>query len=99
MPVILSPFSISVKLGDFTSAVQSFERALEMAKIVKDEFAEAAIKKALEDVNQKIVNDLKPKEEATKADEPTVEVEPNVEDEPTPTEDAEGEELESQDDQ
>ena len=80
--------------------MQSFERSLEIAKIVKDEFAEAAIKKALEDVNQQIVDDLKPKEETTKEpDKLTVEDEPNVEDEPTPTEATEGEELESQDDQ
>lgn len=67
--------------------MQSFERSLEIAKIVHDEFAEAAVKKALEDVNQKIVDDLKPKEEAAREEE-----EQNLVDEPKPTEAVDDEE-------
>lgn len=83
-----------VKLGDFTSAVQSFERSLEIAKIVKDDFAEAAIKKALEDVNQNIVDNLRPKEETVREGN-----EPNGTDAPMPTKDGEDGEQESQDGQ
>ena len=80
-----------VKLGDFTSAVQSFERSLEIAKIVKDDFAEAAIKKALEDVNQSIVDNLRPKEETAREGD-----EPNDTDAPMPTKNGEDGERESQ---
>ena len=82
--------TLSVKLGDLTSAVQSFEKSLEIAKIVQDEFAEAAIKKALEDVNQKIVDDLKLKEEAVRE-----EGEQNLADEPKPTEEAADEDADA----
>lgn len=94
MPMaLLPPFSMLVKLGDFTSAVQSFERSLEISKIVKDDFAEAAIKKALDNVNQSIVDNLRPKEETVRGDEP------NATDSPMPTKDGEDGELESQDGQ
>lgn len=94
MPMLLVLFSIPVKLGDFTAAVQSFERSLEIAKLVHDEFAEAAIKKALEDVNQKIVDNLKPKENNVREV-----AEQNVEDEPMLTEEGEGEEPGGQENQ
>lgn len=48
-----------VKLGDYQAATESFERSLEMAKVQGDTAAETAIKKALEDVNERIVKGLK----------------------------------------
>jgi tetratricopeptide (TPR) repeat protein len=50
------------KSEDWNSALQSYERSLEIAKIVHDNVAEEAITKALEEVNQKIVEELKSKE-------------------------------------
>lgn len=43
-----------VKLGDLQDALQSFEKALELAKILEDEAAENAISKAINDVNNRI---------------------------------------------
>ncbi|XP_071481076.1 outer dynein arm-docking complex subunit 4-like [Diadema antillarum] len=51
-----------VKLGDLQEAIESFERALEMAKVQGDEPAQKAISKALEDLNEKIVQGLQEKE-------------------------------------
>ncbi|XP_064646279.1 outer dynein arm-docking complex subunit 4-like isoform X2 [Lineus longissimus] len=48
-----------VKLGELEAACDSFERSLEMARLQGDEPAERAIKKALEDVNRKIVEDAR----------------------------------------
>ena len=43
-----------MKLGDLRGALQSFEKALELAKILEDEAAENAISKALSDVNERL---------------------------------------------
>ncbi|XP_002739664.1 outer dynein arm-docking complex subunit 4-like [Saccoglossus kowalevskii] len=48
-----------VKLGDLQAAIDSFERSLEMAKLQGDEAAQQAITKAIEDVNNKIVEGIK----------------------------------------
>ncbi|XP_071101077.1 outer dynein arm-docking complex subunit 4-like [Haliotis cracherodii] len=48
-----------VKCNEFQAAADSFERALEMAEAQQDSAAEQAIKKALEDVNDKIVRGVK----------------------------------------
>lgn len=48
-----------VKLGDLQDAIESFERSLEMAKVQGDEPAEKAISKALEELNEKIVQGIK----------------------------------------
>ena len=45
---------IAVKLGDLQDALQSFEKALELAKILEDDAAENAISKAINDVNDRI---------------------------------------------
>ena len=50
---------IAVKLGDLQDAIESFERAHEMAKLQGDEPAQKAISKALEELNQKIVQGIK----------------------------------------
>lgn len=44
-----------VKCNDLQSAVDSFERGLELAEELKDKSAQAAIKRALEEVNGRIV--------------------------------------------
>ena len=43
-----------VKLGDLKDALQSFEKALDLAKILEDDAAENAISKAINDVNDRI---------------------------------------------
>lgn len=48
-----------VKLGDYRAAVGSFEKALDMAKLQGDAAAVEAIQRALDDVNSRIVKDLK----------------------------------------
>lgn len=48
-----------VKLGDLQSASESFERSLDIAKKLNDGPAEAAIKKAMEEVNNRIVQGVK----------------------------------------
>ncbi|XP_046581289.1 outer dynein arm-docking complex subunit 4-like isoform X2 [Haliotis rubra] len=55
-----------VKCNELQAAADSFERALEMAEAQQDSAAEQAIKKALEDVNDKIVRGVKdePEEDA-----------------------------------
>lgn len=49
----------SVKSGDYQAAVDSFEKSLDMARAQGDAEAEKAIKKALQDVNDKIVHGLR----------------------------------------
>lgn len=49
----------TVKLGDLQSASESFERSLDIAKKLNDGPAEAAIKKAMEEVNNRIVQGVK----------------------------------------
>ncbi|XP_060553244.1 outer dynein arm-docking complex subunit 4-like isoform X4 [Ruditapes philippinarum] len=51
-----------VKLGDYQSAADSFEKSLELARQQKDEAAEQAITKALDEVNDKIVRGVKEEE-------------------------------------
>lgn len=48
-----------VKLGDLQDALQSFEKALELAKILEDEAAENAISKAINDVNDRLAQGVK----------------------------------------
>ncbi|KAL3855274.1 hypothetical protein ACJMK2_014490 [Sinanodonta woodiana] len=48
-----------VKLGDYQAAADSFEKSLEMAKKQEDKDAENAIKRALEEVNARIVKGVK----------------------------------------
>ena len=50
---------ILVKIGDLQSALGSFEKALDMAQVQGDKAAETAIKRAVEDVNNKIVKGIK----------------------------------------
>ena len=45
----------SVKNGELQAAASSFEESLEIAKALGDNVAEHAIRKALDEVNQKIV--------------------------------------------
>lgn len=52
-----------VKLGDLQDALQSFEKALELAKILEDDAAENAISKAINDVNDRIAQGVKSGEE------------------------------------
>ena len=52
------------KMGELQAAVQSFERSLELAKVLDDEPSQDAIKKALEDVNAQIVGELKQENES-----------------------------------
>ncbi|KAJ8019702.1 Tetratricopeptide repeat protein 25 [Holothuria leucospilota] len=56
-----------VKLGDLQEAIESFERSLEMAKIQGDEPAQSAISKALEELNERIVQGLKERENKEEA--------------------------------
>lgn len=51
--------SFTVKLGDLQSAAESFERSLDIAKKLNDGPAESAIKKAMEEVNSRIVQGVK----------------------------------------
>ena len=50
-------------MGELQSAVQSFERSLELAKVLDDEPSQDAIKKALDDVNTQIVGEIKQENE------------------------------------
>lgn len=52
-----------MKLNDLNAALSSFEAALDMAKVQRDEAAESAIKKAIDDVNSKIVKTIKEENE------------------------------------
>lgn len=44
-----------MKLGDFQAALDQFENSLDMAKVQGDKAAESAIKKAIDDINSRIV--------------------------------------------
>ena len=57
---------LPVKLDRLQEALGSFERALDMAELQSDNAAKAAIKKAIEDVNRKIVDGIKSGEEKGK---------------------------------
>ena len=46
-------------MGEYKLAIQSFENALDMAMVQGDSAAESAIKKAIQEVNGKIVQELK----------------------------------------
>ena len=46
------------KLGELTAALQSFERSLELAKLLEDEDCQAVIKKAMEEINSRIVEGI-----------------------------------------
>ena len=59
-------FLIAVKLGEHNEALDTFGKALDMAKLQVDKAAESAIKKAIDDVNQKIVKALKDSEKSGK---------------------------------
>lgn len=50
---------MTVKLDDLVGAVDTFELSLKLASLVGDEQAQDAIKKALKDVNSKIVEGIK----------------------------------------
>lgn len=50
---------IAVKLGQHENAASSFEKALELARHQNDSAAEDAISKALEEINNKIVQGVK----------------------------------------
>ena len=52
-------YVIIVKLGENTEALTTFEEAQEMASKQGDKAAESAIKKAIDDVNNKIVKSEK----------------------------------------
>ena len=49
----------SVKLGDYQAAADSFEKSLELARRQNDTAAEDAIRRALNEVNEKIVKGVK----------------------------------------
>ncbi|NXL59146.1 TTC25 protein, partial [Chordeiles acutipennis] len=51
-----------VKLKDYQSAIMSFERALEKAKLIHNEAAQKAIILALDDVSKSFIEELKEKE-------------------------------------
>ena len=51
----VSDTSLAVKLGDLQAALDQFENSLDMAKVQGDKAAESAIKKAIEDINSRIV--------------------------------------------
>lgn len=58
------PFPWSTaKLGELQSAVQSFERSLELAQVLDDELSQEAIKKALDEVNLRIAGEIKQENE------------------------------------
>lgn len=51
---VLCYVTLLVKLQDYSGAVDSFEKTLDLAKSMGDDVAENAIKQALNDVNKKI---------------------------------------------
>lgn len=55
-------------MGELQAAVQSFERSLELAKVLDDEPSQEAIKKALEDVNTQIVGEIKQENESMESE-------------------------------
>lgn len=54
--MIVQRYLIAAKKEQYQSAVDSFERALDFAKLQEDDDAETAIKKALKEVNDKLAN-------------------------------------------
>ena len=50
--------------------MQSFERSLELAKLLEDEPSQVAVKKALEEINSQIVQELSPEEDKGESEEP-----------------------------
>lgn len=50
------------KLGELAPALQSFERSLELAKLLEDTESQTIIKKAMEEINSRIVEEMKPDE-------------------------------------
>ena len=51
-------YSLTVKLDELSKAAESFKTSLDLAMIVGDKESQEAIKKALEDVNDRIVAEL-----------------------------------------
>ena len=51
-------YSLTVKLDELSKATESFKTSLDLAMIVGDKESQEAIKKALEDVNDRIVAEL-----------------------------------------
>ena len=51
-------YSLTVKLDELSKATESFKSSLDLAMIVGDKESQEAIKKALEDVNDRIVAEL-----------------------------------------
>ena len=48
-----------MKCGELEASIDTFEKALDMARLQGDKQAENAIKKALDEVNKKIVRGIK----------------------------------------
>ena len=57
-----------MKLKNFQSALEYFERSLDMAKLQGDKLAEKAIKHAMEDANRKILKSQKGEENGGEED-------------------------------
>ena len=55
----------SVKLGEHNQALDTFEKASEMASLQGDKAAQGAIKKAMDDVKSKIVKNAKDQDDAS----------------------------------
>ena len=55
-------------MGELQSAVQSFERSLELAKVLDDEVSQEAIKKALDEVNLRIAGEIKQENESMESE-------------------------------
>ncbi|KAK7092323.1 outer dynein arm-docking complex subunit 4-like [Littorina saxatilis] len=70
-----------VKMEELTPAYMNFEKALDLAIFLKDEAAEAAIRKAMEELNEKIYKDVK---KPPKDDRPEVTEEPRPKPKPEP---------------
>ncbi|KAK2150784.1 hypothetical protein LSH36_389g01003 [Paralvinella palmiformis] len=64
------------KLQEFEAALSSFEKALDMAHLQDDASAEAAIKRAIQDINGKIVQGLKSGQKTEEETAPKVETPP-----------------------
>ena len=66
--VAYGQFILTVKNGELQAAASSFEESLQIAKDLQDNIAEQAIKKALEEVNAKIVRGEGDEEEDERSD-------------------------------
>ncbi|XP_064643391.1 outer dynein arm-docking complex subunit 4-like isoform X2 [Lineus longissimus] len=79
-----------VKLQEYQHALESFEKALELARSQRDDGAESAIKRAIDDVNNKLLKEIKDKEggvseeQEEEAEEKAKTPEPEPVREPTP---------------